>query len=91
LIPIYQKQNYSLFFEDNLLNLAGDEKGPSVLSCRVQIPNVSSAPNPEARPFSSDSANIQWSKDIKAEQKATLDLHLLCLQLPICNLPFPLK
>lgn len=42
-----------------------------LLSCRVQIPNVSSAPNPEARSFSSDSANIQWSKDIKAERKAT--------------------
>jgi hypothetical protein len=56
---------------ENFEAQSGDEKGPSVLSCRVQITNISSAPNPEARPFSSDSANIQWSKDIKAERKAS--------------------
>lgn len=44
--------------------------GPQTFESRIRIVNISSAPNPEQIPFSSDPANIQWSKDVKAETKA---------------------
>ncbi|PKY57736.1 hypothetical protein RhiirA4_291788, partial [Rhizophagus irregularis] len=46
------------------------EDGPQTFESRVRIVNLSSAPNPEQIPFSSDPSNIQWSKDVKAETKA---------------------
>jgi hypothetical protein len=40
-------------------------------SSLVRVHNITTAPNPEAHPFSSDPANIQWVKETKATQKAT--------------------
>ncbi len=39
-------------------------------SSLVRVHNITSAPNPEAHPFTSDPANIQWVKETKATQKA---------------------
>jgi hypothetical protein len=48
----------------------GGESGPQTFESRLRIVNISSAPNPEQIPFTSDPANVQWSKDVKAETKA---------------------
>jgi len=47
------------------------EDGPQTFETRVRIVNITSSPNPEQIPFSSDPANIQWSKDVKADSKAS--------------------
>jgi hypothetical protein len=47
------------------------EEGPSVIDTRVRITNISTAPEPNVRPFSSSPANIQWKADVKADRKAS--------------------
>jgi TolA-binding protein len=46
------------------------EDGPSTFASRLLVRNITSAPNPEAIPFTSDSSNVQWKKDTKANTKA---------------------
>nr|AFN42456.1 hypothetical protein [Rhizophagus irregularis]AFN42520.1 hypothetical protein [Rhizophagus irregularis]AGJ98054.1 hypothetical protein [Rhizophagus irregularis]AML60500.1 hypothetical protein [Rhizophagus irregularis]AML60517.1 hypothetical protein [Rhizophagus irregularis] len=63
--------HFNTFIENFEAQSGTGESGPSVLSCRAVITNISSAPHPEARPFSSSPENIQWKQDIKADKKAT--------------------
>lgn len=64
-IQIQRNTPYSMNFIFN--------KRPQTKSSVVQIYNISGSPNPEAKPFSSDSVNVQWSKEVKAETKRAAD------------------
>lgn len=46
-------------------------RGPSVIESRAIITNISSSPNPKAIPFTSDSANVVWKRDVRQDLKAT--------------------
>jgi hypothetical protein len=45
------------------------ENGPQTFASRLRIVNISSSPNPDSIPFSSDPKNIQWKADVKADRK----------------------
>ena len=45
------------------------QDGPQTKESRVRIANITSSPNPEQIPFSSDPSNVQWTKETKAAAK----------------------
>lgn len=72
--PNFTLNELSNFLTERILNFEAQsgsgEEGPSVIDCRALITNISSAPEPQAQPFTSSPANVQWSRDIKADRKA---------------------
>lgn len=49
------------------------EAGPITESTVVQIYNITDSPNPETRPFTGDPANLNWTKEVKADTKRAAD------------------
>jgi len=57
------------FVENFEAQSGSGEDGPQTESSLVRILNITEAPNPEARPFSSAPENVKWSQNTNSSPK----------------------